>query len=197
MKSIEKALNILITQGVASNYVYPNVNSEFLTSCFDSGATIRNPWYKQTVTPVRFSFGTQKELDIFLKNNSNPYPLVWLVYPVSESYQLNKRRHHRFDRIRLIFAINTTTDKLIEERLQTTRYVLDQITDKFISLMNHSQYRKFIGIDKTTKLVETFHPNYSVNESQDKSKAIDVWDAMVLDCDINLIPDCIPNIINN
>lgn len=189
MQPIEKALKIVIEQGVGANYVYPQ--NQFLTDDFGTGQNIRNPFFGDIPIPVKFMFGTQKELNIWLTQNKDKYPLVWLVYPVTESYNNNPQNFYTYKGARLVFAINNDSDKLVQTRLQTTKFVLNQLIDKFTELMRNSHYKKFLILDKQVDIKETFYPNYSVNNQKD-STVIDVWDAITFDCDLHLIPNCIP-----
>ena len=190
MQPIEKALFKVIDEGLDSNYVYPQ--NEYLDDVFKTGNQIVNPFFGQNPQKIKFGYGTKKELDIWLKDTTEKYPLVWLVYPLEEVYTNNPQSFYTYPRARLIFAINNTSDKLVNTRVQTTRFVLDQITGKFSELMITSKFKKFIYVDKIVNVKETFRPNYSYNESQDKSATIDVWDAITYDCDLHLIPNCIP-----
>ena len=188
MQKIEKALKLVFDE-VGNNYVYPT--GEFITDDFGSSAKIRNPYHGQTPSKVKFMFGTQKELNIWLAETKDKYPLVWLVYPLTESYNNNQQSFYTYSNARLIFAINNDSDKMVHTRLQTTRFVLDQLTEKFTELMRNSHLKKFILVDKTTDIKEKFYPNYSTNEQKD-SGSIDIWDAITFDCDLHLIPNCIP-----
>ena len=189
MQAIEKALKTVF-DFIGINYCLPQ--GEFLNDDFDLGNSIRNPYYGQEPTKVKFMFGTQKELNIWLLNTTEKYPLVWLVYPVTESYNNNPESFYTYKNARLIFAINNSSDKLIQTRIQTTRFILDQIVENFKDLMYQSSFKKYITVDKLVDIKEKFHPNYSVNE-QKTSGTVDVWDAVTFDCDLHFIPACFKN----
>ena len=189
MQPIEKALKIVFEQGVADNYTYPT--SEFLADDFGLGGDIRNPFYGDTPKPVKFMFGTQKELNVWLIQTEDKYPVVWLVYPISESYNNNPQNFYTYKGARLVFAHNTDCDKLVQVRLQTTKYVLNQLIDKFTALMRNSHFKKFVLIDKQINVKETFYPNYSINSQKDGGN-VEIWDAITFDCDLHLMTDCLP-----
>lgn len=186
MQSIEQALK-KVFDFIGNDYDLPQ--GEFLNNEFLNGTPFRNPYFGQTPKAVKFGFGTQKELNIWLSESKEKYPLVWLVYPIKESYNNDAGTYYSYEKVRLIFAENNDVDKLVETRVQTTRFVLDQLTQKFAKLMRQSQFVKFIRTDKKTKIIESFEPNYSVNE-QKTSGTIAVWDAITFDCAMVFNPKC-------
>lgn len=192
MQQLEKALKIVF-DSIGNDYVF-NEN-EFIMDDFGSGTQFRNPFFGQAPKAVKFMFGTQKELNIWLANTKDKYPLVWLVYPVTESYTNDQSSVFDYPNVRLIFAINNDSEKLVQTRLQTTRLVLDQLVDKFTKLMRNSLFRRFLSIDKQVGITEKFYPNYSINEQKD-SGSVDVWDAITFDCDLHLIANCVPKTTN-
>lgn len=187
MQPIEKALKNVF-DSIGNSYELPS--GEFILDDFGNGNKLRNPYFGQTPSRVKFMFGTQKELNIWLNSNTDKYPLVWLVYPISESYNNNAQSFYTYKGARLIFAINSNASDLVQFRLQTTKFILNQLTDKFTTLMRNSSFKKYISIDKLLDITEKFYPNYSTNEQKD-SKTIDIWDAITFDCDLHLIPNCI------
>lgn len=191
MQAIEKALKTVF-DFIGNNYDLPQ--GEFIDDDFGNNSQIRNPYYGQLPSKVKFMFGTQKELNIWLSGtpSGEKYPLVWLVYPVTESYNNNPESFYTYKGIRLIFAINNDAEKLVQTRLQTTRFILDQIVEGFKDLMYQSSFKKYITVDKLVDIKEKFHPNYSVNE-QKTSGTVDVWDAITFDCDLHFIPKCFKN----
>lgn len=188
MQRIEKALK-LVFEEVGNNYSFPV--GEFLVDDFGSGEAFRNPYFGQIPSKLKFMFGTQKELDLWLIQTKDKYPVVWLVYPLKESYNNNPQSFYQYKNVRLIFAINNEADKLVQTRLQTTKFVLNQLTKLFTDLSYSSKFNKFIKIDKTVNIEETFYPNYSTNE-QKTGKTVEIWDAITFDCNLHLMPNCIP-----
>lgn len=187
MQPIEKALKNVF-ESIGNSYRFPT--GEFILDDFGNGNKFRNPYFGQSPSKVKFMFGTQKELNVWLNSNSDKYPLVWLVYPIAESYTNDVSPFTTFKSVRLIFAINNNATDLVQFRLQTTRFILNQLIEKFTTLMRNSSFRKYISIDKQSEITEKFYPNYSTNEQKD-SKTIDIWDAISFDCDLHLTPNCI------
>lgn len=187
MQPIEKALKNVF-DSIGNSYELPK--GEFILDDFGNGNKFRNPYFGQIPSKVKFMFGTQKELNVWLNANSDKYPLVWLVYPIAESYANDPASFYTYKGTRLIFATNNNASDLVQFRLQTTKFILNQLTNKFTILMRNSSFRKYISIDKQSEITEKFYPNYSTNE-QKESKAIDIWDAISFDCDLHLIPNCI------
>jgi hypothetical protein len=188
MQNIEKAL-FNVFSFIGNDYKLPL--GEFIDDEFNLGVQFRNPYNGQTASKIKFSMGTQKELNIWLKDTPEKYPLVWLVYPVGKSYTNDVQSFETYKRIRLVFAINNDVEKSVLMRVHVTKFILESIVSKFTELMRNSQFKKYIYIDKTTVCEEKFHPNYSVNGKE--SGTVDIWDAITLDCDIHLIPNCIKN----
>ena len=188
MKPLERALSNVVNE-MANDYTIPE--TEFIDDIFNPGEKIRNPFHGQDKQDVKFMFGTKKELDIWIAGTIDKYPLIWLVYPFKETEDSLNSNLYSYKGVRLIFAINTTSEKLVQTRLQTTRFVLDQLTDKFTTLLKRSSFTKYVWMDRKVAKSEEFHPNYSVNQQQTASKVIDVWDAIALECDIHLLPKCI------
>lgn len=189
MQRIEKALK-LVADEIGANYSYPS--GEFLTDDFNSGVSFRNPFFGDSPKPLKFAFGTQKELDVWLAQTKDKYPLMWLVYPVKEGHNNNAQAFYTYPNARLVFAMNNNASDLVQIRLQTTRFVLDQIIEALEKLMRNSHFNKFIKIDKNINIEQTFEPNYSVTKQRTGGQ-IDIWDAIVYDCNIHLYANCVPN----
>ena len=77
----------------------------------------------------------------------------------------------------------------MQTRNQTTKVVLQSIIDVFRKKLSQSVLTKFITFSEA-EIIEEWNPNYSTS-SQNQSGTIDIWDAIVLDCEIDLIPKCI------
>ncbi len=189
MQPIEKALK-MVFEHLGNQYGLPQ--GEYLQSDFDEVVQVKNPYYLQTAKNVKFSFGTEKELNIWLKSKNEKYPLAWLVYPVSESSDNSPKKLYEYKGLRIIFAVNNDSDKLVQTRIQTTRFILDQIVERFCGLMTSGLFKKFIWMDLKNQHTQKFFPNYSVNNQKD-SAVIDIWDAITLDCTLYLKPACMPD----
>ena len=186
MQTIEKALKTVF-DFIGNNYKLPQ--GEFLNDEFSKIDKFRNPYWAQVPKKVKFGFGTKKELNIWLKNTTEKYPLVWLVYPLKETFTNDASDVYSYLNCQLIFAIDNQIDKLVETRVQTTRFILDQLTNAFSDLMRVSKFRKYLYIDKDKNVEQIFHPNYSTNQQKDNG-SIDIWDAITYDCTLHFIPNC-------
>lgn len=196
MQKVELALKGTFDY-IGDDYDYPQ--GEFITDEFGNSDTLRNPYEGQSPTPVKFMFGTQKELNIWLNTTKEKYPVVWLVYPLTEKNDMNSPVYI-YEKMRLVFAIDNSSDKLVPTRLQTTRFVLDQIVKAFLDLMKNSQFKGFLSLDKDKGVVQKFYPNYSAKRDQDnqiESGSVDIWDAIALDCTLHYKPSCYKLIIKN
>lgn len=189
MQRFEQALK-LVFDDIGDNYYLPTEKT--IDDYFNPGNPIPNQYYGQSPKKIKFMYGTQKQLNTWLNHTKEKYPLVWLVYPITEDYSLTPLTVSNYKGVRLIFAINNSADKLVNTRLQITKPILNDIIEKFKSLMLASQFRKFIYLDKTGNVKETFYPEYAANP-QAKTPNIDIWDAITFDADFHLIAKCIPN----
>lgn len=193
MQNIELAIKSIIDK-IGENYKYPVLQN--IVDAFNQSQTLKNPYFGQTPSKVKFMFGTQKELNIWLAQTKDKYPVIWLVYPVKEIQENVNENKFIYEKMRLIFAINNTVDKLVQTRVQTTRFVLNQIVAKFISLTSQGEIVKYLHLNKKAKLLQSFEPNYSASKpsepssKQGQSGSIDIWDAIVLDLDLIFQPDC-------
>lgn len=190
--NIEIALHNVFSH-IGNDYELPDTEAEFIISQFN-GNEIRNPYFGQTPLPIKFEMGTQKELNEWIANTTDKYPVVWLVYPDASTTKNTPGSVEAHRRARLIFAIDNEVDKDVKTRLHTTLFVLDGIVEKFLSLMRNSHFKKYIWIDKTSDYTKTLRPNKSSDESETQKTGItvDTWDVITLDCDIYVMPKCIP-----
>lgn len=188
MQKIEKALK-LVADKIGSDYVYPV--GEMLNDDFDSGNTFRNPFFGDTPSPLKFGCGTKKELDLWLIQTKDKYPLMWLQYPVTEKHNNNAQAFYTYPDATLVFAVNNNSSDLVNVRLQTTRFVLDQIIEKLEKLSRNSHLNRFIKINKNINIDQKFMANFSY-KNQEKGAQIDVWDAIEYYCTIQFYPNCLP-----
>ncbi|MEC4050595.1 hypothetical protein OX284_014240 [Flavobacterium sp. SUN046] len=189
MQQIEKALK-LVFDSIGNDYTLPQ--GEFINDDFGSSNIFRNPFFGQTPKPLQFGFGTRKELNQWIATTNERYPLVWLEYPLNEEHNNNSQSFYTYPKAMLIFAINTSAEALVQTRLQTTRFVLDQIIESFEKLMRSSHFKSYVYVDKKTNIKQKFYPNFSDNNQKDGA-TIDIWDAISYECDIHLIGNCVPN----
>lgn len=135
---------------------------------------------------IRYDWGTIDVLNKFLilKESVSKYPLIWLVTSKDTDDLLRNRvtRNARF----VIATRSNDTDGFNAQQYQTDYLkVLIPVYNDFITLLNSSGISKIVNssIDKELK------PNYSVNDNG--KGLITVWNAIVLDLEVELITGCI------
>jgi len=135
---------------------------------------------------IRYDWGTIDVLNKFLvlKESVSKYPLIWLVTSKDTDDLLRNRvtRNARF----VIATRSNGVDAFNSTQYQTDyKNILIPVYNNFITLLNSSGISKIVNstIDKELK------PNYSVNDNE--RGFITVWNALVLDCEIELTDGCI------
>lgn len=130
-----------------------------------------------------FDWGTEDVLNKFMAKHKQPYPLIWLVQDNNKSsYDIPERN------TRLIIA---TRSKMPDEfntfqHEHDFKVILQPVTESVI---------RALKVNGMTSIAKNFTyqnlPNYSV--VKDKTKTIDVWNAIVLDVNVKFINNCIIN----
>ncbi len=190
---LRRALN-KIAIAISDNYLLPD--GKFIQSEFGLSNECRNPFFGQTKNKVKFSFGSEKELNIWLDQHTEKYPLIWLVYPLQYDFALGDNQFHKFKRVRILFAIQNEIDPSVEQRVSTTEYILQQISDSFIEYLIDGVVASELSVDRTENAHIAIYPNYTETGKnnyvvqnvvkQPKTTAIDNWDVYSLDLDLTL-----------
>lgn len=136
--------------------------------------------------PIRYDWGTIDVLNKFLilKESVSKYPLIWLVTSKDTDDLLRNRvtRNARF-----VIATRSNDVDGFNARQYQTDYtkVLIPVYNNFITLLESSGISKIAGstIDKELK------PNYSVNDNG--KGLVTIWNAIVLDLEVEIISGCI------
>ena len=137
-----------------------------------------------------FKAGDQKELIAFFKQsggNSN-YPLIWLDMPFEEKH-INRKRV-KVDNLTLILAVETNSEMLYSERLDTTFKdvlypLLDSVLDAF-TVGNTLSYDSDFSIVK--------YGNYSEQADGAEGGFVDIWDVIKLNLDVEINDTCLRQI---
>lgn len=136
--------------------------------------------------PIRYDWGTIDVLNKFLllKESVSKYPLIWLVTSKDTDDLLRNRvtRKARF----VIATRSNDVDGFNSQQYQTDyKEVLIPVYNDFITLLNSSGISKIVGsaIDKELK------PNFSLNDNG--KGLITIWNAIVLDLEVEIIDGCI------
>jgi len=146
-------------------------------------------WSKDSLTlPVRYDWGTVDVLNKFLvlKESVSKYPLIWLVTSGdAENLLTNRvRRTSRF----IIATRSNDSDAFNAQQYQTDyKDILIPVYNDFVTLLEKSGVSKIIGSTVTKELV----PNFSINDNG--KGLIVIWNALVLDLEVELTDGCIIN----
>ena len=143
------------------------------------------PQWNNTHT-VRYDWGTIDVLNKFLllKESVSKYPLIWLVTSKDTDDLLRNRvtRNARF----VIATRSNDVDGFNSQQYQTDyKEVLIPVYNDFVTLLNKSGITKIVGstIDKELK------PNFSLNDNG--KGLITIWNAIVLDLEVEITDGCI------
>jgi len=143
------------------------------------------PQWNDTHT-IRYDWGTIDVLNKFLvlKESVSKYPLIWLVTSKDTDDLLRNRvtRNARF----VIATRSNDVDGFNAQQYQTDyKEVLIPVYNDFVTLLNKSGITKIVGstIDKELK------PNFSLNDNG--KGLITIWNALVLDLEVEIISGCI------
>lgn len=130
-----------------------------------------------------FNWGTQDVLNKYLTlpKNQGSYPLIWLVDGVDEGKTNNTSIIRD---TRLILAMHSDKQDYFNPDIYQTDYkvILNPLLENVIKALEKS------GVSEIQELKYKIekHPNYSVTTQGEKSKTVDVWNAILFDCKIRL-----------
>ena len=136
--------------------------------------------------PVSFGYGDKDELNAFLKSKHKgeaPYPLIWLLYPYTESHDRNRVTLNRVD---FILAVNTNASMQNPQRLKETyANILYPLLDNIRYLLKRSN---IINWNEELEVIK--YPNYSDDAEPDKHFANLIWDAIKINLTFDIIDTC-------
>jgi len=137
----------------------------------------------ETYHSVVFGYGDKKELNAFLSNREEPYPLIWLLYPYSENHQKTKVV---VDGAVFILAVSTNSSMQNYERLKVTfGKILIPLFNNFRLLFRRSNIVNF-----EEDFIIQKHPNYSDSEEGEQNAGSFIWDALRVSFDFSLNSSC-------
>lgn len=137
-----------------------------------------------------FKIGDHKELLAFFKQTQGVtnYPLIWLEMPYTENH-INRKRVE-LQNLNFILAVETNSQMLYNERLETTFLILHDLLDNVLTCFkkaNTISYDLNFSIEK--------YGNYSdVETSGEEAKFSDIWDAIKLTINLELNDNCLREI---
>ena len=139
--------------------------------------------------PVQFGYGDHLELNLYLKNReeSDVYPLIWLLYPLKEEHLKTRIRLPRAS-----FILSVTTNQTMEnqERLKLTYgKILMPLFHNIRLSFRQSNVVSVYNKDEMYDIVK--FPNYSENSLRDKAGVTAIWDALKFTVDLDIIQGCI------
>lgn len=130
-----------------------------------------------------FHGGNKGELNRYLKLKEQPYPLIWLI-PGRETHSIRGRDKMAME-CRFVFA----TRELEHSQLNDYRWrnsfdkVLIPLFERFVEGIQ--KYNRTMFTSRDISVIK--RPNYS---EADKHKTIDLWDAIQIDCTIEVNDNC-------
>jgi hypothetical protein len=131
--------------------------------------------------PITFSWGNDKDLAKYLKLRLSKvnYPLIWLV--TGDEIE-NRMANVILRKCRLIIAINSIRETEINPSIWETdfRLTLNPLKENVLIALQNSGKTRIVNPDKVTVRRE---PNYC-DEGTNKAKTIDIWNAIVLDLEV-------------
>lgn len=136
--------------------------------------------------PIRYDWGTIDVLNKFLilKESVSKYPLIWLVTSKDTDDLLRNRVTRK---ARFIIATRSNDVEGFNNQQYQTDYlnILIPTYNNLITLLNSSGISKIVGSTIDKEMI----PNYSFNDNG--KGLITIWNAIVLDIEIELISGCI------
>ncbi len=148
-------------------------------------------------SPV-FKYGDQKELMAFLRSTkgdaSKPYPLIWYVYPNSETD--NGKDQDVNLTLSLVMAVNNgKTSMLNDERKETTyKTILEPLRNNVRTALKKASILTLTGADD--RFITTKFPNYSGDDNNmTENELQDVWDAIKQVQEVTINDNCLKTIL--
>lgn len=154
---------------------------EILKDLFD---LLPDAVFKNTKTArIGFGWGSQDDLNKYIKvlGNKQKYPLIWLVNTKWTENRLAQTI--KGNNVRLIIAVNSNKLEALNPTIwdDDFKIVLDPIKENILLALATSGRTILQNDNIDIQRV----PNYSHNENN-KTKTIDIWNALVIDCTIEL-----------
>jgi len=139
-----------------------------------------------------FMYGDNKQLIDFLKQNSkgiSVYPLIWLVYPYSESHLRNRVELRG---VTLVLAVETNSVMLNAQRMEETYKKI--LLPLFNNIKKSFMLANIVSMEDKYDIVK--FPNYSDEKGDSEANKVPyVWDAIKITFDMNITGNCLKPII--
>lgn len=152
----------------------------------------------KAVSGVQYHWGDSYELQKYLRvgkgmeqmnsfgGDYKQYPLIWLVKPFMTA-KLPDGKHYRVNRMRLLFSLNNQNMSELNTEREKSFDVLVPLANDLLKFFTKSSIAYFPD-RRNPEFSFDRVPNYSV---QNKSGAVDIWDALVLEMDLIVNSLCV------
>ena len=139
----------------------------------------------------KFGWGDKKELNRYLQlKKEGSYPLVWLL-PSPENH-IDSGQAVKKDCNLIIATLEKDISLFNDQRyLKSYDLILNPLTDYLVQGLRSSSISSIIGDEWSVFR----HPNYSEESKGDESGTIDLWDAIRLDCTVEINNHCLKQIV--
>ena len=135
--------------------------------------------------PVSFGYGDKKALDVFLKlrEETKPYPLIWLLYPYQENHTRNRLE---VDDVSFILAVPTTV------AMENAQRMKEAYANILLPLFDNIRWllRKANIVNFNDEFTMIKYPNYSETEDGEEHPGNFIWDALKIDLSFSIIDTC-------
>jgi len=136
--------------------------------------------------PINFGYGDEKALNLFLvsRDESDIYPLVWLLYPYKEKHTNTKLE---IDKVDFILAVDTNSSMQNKERMQETFGKI--LMPLLFNVREAFKKANIVNINNEYEVIK--YPNYSESDVAQKSGTVVVWDALKVSFSLIIMDTCL------
>lgn len=131
---------------------------------------------------ISFSWGNEYDLNKYLKANikQGNYPLIWLV---TGNENDDRMANVITRKCRFVIAINSVRLSELNPLIWNTDYriTLNPVKDNLLTALDNSGITRIVNANTVTVRRE---PNYTSEKSANKTATIDLWNAIVIDLEV-------------
>lgn len=146
------------------------------------------PDYEETGTnrkfPIRFGFGIQEDLTLFLTQEEQKYPLIWYVPSRLTDGVYNKRASQR---LRLILAKNSENETSQNKQVWKTEFkeCLNPLLEMVLMALGKSGATQIVNNGNyNIERIANFTELERGTRMREANKAVDYWNVIILDIDV-------------
>lgn len=146
--------------------------------------TVKDSQGADVVFSMSYDFGSAEDLDLFLKQETKKYPLVWLENGFSETHSTDKSEVQASLSFKIAtYGLDSTL--LNQVRLNSTfKDVLFPVLENVRKALERSN----ITLLQSREFEITKFYNYGSDQAQEQSE---IWDAIKFDVDVKFNNDCL------